>query len=113
MGRDDPRPYARGAMQSLPAVLAHAQKARRPVGVLAGMTPALLAFAALDACAPLHGDALLQGARPGADTAAMVAMPGGTFMMGSPDSVGERQEHPQHSVTVRPFELDRTLVTVS
>lgn len=43
----------------------------------------------------------------------MAAMPGGTFMMGSPASVGEAQEHPQHPVTVAAFRLDQTLITVN
>jgi formylglycine-generating enzyme required for sulfatase activity len=43
----------------------------------------------------------------------LVAIPGGTFLMGSPDNVGAKQEHPQHKVTLNPFQLDRTLVTVN
>ena len=43
----------------------------------------------------------------------MAAISGGTWMMGSPDGVGARQEHPQHRASVGPFELDKSLVTVS
>jgi formylglycine-generating enzyme required for sulfatase activity len=44
---------------------------------------------------------------------AMVPIPNRTFVMGSPEGVGARQEHPAHTVTVPAFELDATLVTVS
>ena len=40
----------------------------------------------------------------------MVAIPGGTFQMGSND--GDADEKPVHSVSVRPFCMDRTEVTV-
>lgn len=33
----------------------------------------------------------------------MVAIPGGTFAMGSPEGRGYDDEHPQHEVTVAPF----------
>lgn len=42
-----------------------------------------------------------------------VTIPGGTFMMGSPDGVGEDSEHPQHQVTVQSFKMLKTEVTVS
>ncbi len=44
---------------------------------------------------------------------AMVAVPGGTFVMGSPRSepLRDSDESPQHKVTVRPFWLARTEVT--
>jgi formylglycine-generating enzyme required for sulfatase activity len=42
-----------------------------------------------------------------------VPIPGGTFQMGSPDGVGEDDEHPQHEVTVPDFEILQTEVTVA
>jgi formylglycine-generating enzyme required for sulfatase activity len=42
----------------------------------------------------------------------MVTVAGGTMTMGSPDGIGAPQEHPQHAVTIKTFELDRDLVTV-
>ena len=46
-------------------------------------------------------------------TLEMVSIPGGTFLMGSPDSEKERydSESPQHRVTVAPFFMGKTLVT--
>ncbi|NET55580.1 MAG: formylglycine-generating enzyme family protein [Symploca sp. SIO2E6] len=43
----------------------------------------------------------------------MVAIPGGTFMMGSPDREKRRvaEEIPQHSVTVKPFYLGKFTIT--
>ncbi|MFH7245676.1 MAG: formylglycine-generating enzyme family protein [Spirulina sp.] len=43
----------------------------------------------------------------------MVLIPGGTFMMGSPDDEPERfdREGPQHEVTVPPFFMAKTLIT--
>ncbi|MBW4517956.1 MAG: formylglycine-generating enzyme family protein [Timaviella obliquedivisa GSE-PSE-MK23-08B] len=43
----------------------------------------------------------------------MVAIPGGTFVMGSPDSEAERgdDESPQHSVTIAPFYMGKFAVT--
>ena len=41
----------------------------------------------------------------------MVALPGGTFQMGSTD--GDDDEQPVHEVTLRAFALDRTEVTVA
>jgi formylglycine-generating enzyme len=37
---------------------------------------------------------------------------GGAFFMGSPDGVGNDDEHPRHAVTVAPFVLDKYEVTV-
>jgi Caspase domain/Sulfatase-modifying factor enzyme 1 len=36
-------------------------------------------------------------------TIEMVAIPGGTFMMGSPEGEGNDRERPQHQVTIQPF----------
>src|SRR5947207_827373 len=43
----------------------------------------------------------------------MVAIPGGTFLMGSPESEKGRSddEGPQHAVKVRPFWMGKTEVT--
>lgn len=41
-----------------------------------------------------------------------LAVPGGTFMAGSPDGVGFDNEHPIHAVTLAPFLLDKYEVTV-
>jgi formylglycine-generating enzyme required for sulfatase activity len=42
-----------------------------------------------------------------------VRIPGGTFMMGSPEGVGQDDERPRHEVTVTDFEMMRTEVTIS
>ncbi len=42
----------------------------------------------------------------------LIALPGGTFWMGSADGVGESNEHPRHEVTVSGFELCETEVSV-
>jgi formylglycine-generating enzyme required for sulfatase activity len=44
--------------------------------------------------------------------AGMVRVPAGTFRMGSPDEEGGANEHPQHEVTLSPYCIDRTEVTV-
>ncbi len=41
-----------------------------------------------------------------------VALAGGSFTMGSPAGAGSDDERPQHAVTVGPFCIDRTEVTV-
>jgi formylglycine-generating enzyme required for sulfatase activity len=41
----------------------------------------------------------------------MVAIPGGTFLMGSPKGEGYANEKPQHSVTVQPFLMGKYPVT--
>jgi len=43
----------------------------------------------------------------------MVLIPGGTFQMGSPEGVGDDDEHPQHAETVATFCMDKTEVTVA
>jgi len=42
-----------------------------------------------------------------------IPIPGGAFMMGSPEGVGEDDEHPRHQVSVPDFEMLRSEVTVS
>ena len=41
----------------------------------------------------------------------LVAIQGGTFWMGSPDGVGEKNERPRHQVTVAPFYMGKYPVT--
>ena len=41
----------------------------------------------------------------------LLTLPGGSFLMGSPDGVGEKSEHPQHRVQIKPFRLGRYPVT--
>jgi formylglycine-generating enzyme required for sulfatase activity len=41
----------------------------------------------------------------------MVAIPGGTFLMGSPKGYGYPDEHPQHKVLVAPFLMGKYPVT--
>jgi formylglycine-generating enzyme required for sulfatase activity len=67
---------------------------------------------ALFACSPL---AACARAAQSASTRVRdtVAIPAGTFLMGSAPGVGDPQEHPRHGVSVRAFRLDRALVTVS
>ena len=51
-------------------------------------------------------ECLAQGAR-----FEFVGIPGGTFLMGSPDGIGESIEHPQHQVTLAPFYMGKYPVT--
>lgn len=44
-------------------------------------------------------------------TIEMVSIPGGTFMMGSPESEGDADERPQHQVTIKPFFMGKFTVT--
>ena len=44
-------------------------------------------------------------------TLEMVAIPGGTFMMGSPEGEGYNKEKPQHEVTLQPFLMGKYSVT--
>ncbi|PHJ57773.1 serine/threonine protein kinase [Nostoc linckia z18] len=41
----------------------------------------------------------------------MVSIPGGTFIMGSPDNKGKANERPQHQVTVREFLMGKYQIT--
>jgi formylglycine-generating enzyme required for sulfatase activity len=43
--------------------------------------------------------------------AGMLNIKGGSFLMGSPEGEGEPHEHPQHTVEVDSFYMDKTLVT--
>ncbi|HEX3474273.1 MAG TPA: SUMF1/EgtB/PvdO family nonheme iron enzyme [Kofleriaceae bacterium] len=52
------------------------------------------------------------GAASGSCPAGMVPIPAGTFRMGSPDGVGDLDEHPQHEVTLLAYCIDKTEVTV-
>ncbi|MEI6519753.1 MAG: SUMF1/EgtB/PvdO family nonheme iron enzyme [bacterium] len=47
------------------------------------------------------------------DAAEMVWVPGGTFIMGSPNGVGEKNEHPAHEVTLSGFWIYKYDVTVA
>lgn len=47
----------------------------------------------------------------GKDGAPMVLIPAGKFQMGSPDSEGENDEHPRHTVALSAFYLDKYEVT--
>ncbi len=42
-----------------------------------------------------------------------VTIPGGTFMMGSAEGIGNDNERPQHEVTVQTFRMSKTEVTVA
>lgn len=44
-------------------------------------------------------------------TLEMVSIPGGTYMMGSPEYEGDADERPQHQVTVKPFFMGKFPVT--
>ncbi|BCL36538.1 formylglycine-generating enzyme family protein [Nostoc sp. MS1] len=44
-------------------------------------------------------------------TIEMVYVPGGTFMMGSPKEEGQKEETPQHEVTIKPFFMSKYPVT--
>ncbi|MDJ0904336.1 MAG: formylglycine-generating enzyme family protein [Xenococcus sp. MO_188.B8] len=41
----------------------------------------------------------------------MIAIPGGTFMMGSPKGKGSDSERPQHQVTIKPFFMGKYPIT--
>ena len=97
-----------------------ADQRRRSRARLASMwkaiVPCALLWLGLAACVktgapPVAGPATAPTAS--ADHAGMVRVPGGTFQMGSPDGEGDDNEHPRHQVTVSPFYMDVTEVTVA
>ncbi|MCA9519441.1 MAG: SUMF1/EgtB/PvdO family nonheme iron enzyme [Myxococcales bacterium] len=45
-------------------------------------------------------------------TADDLEVPSGAFLMGSPEGIGRADEHPQRSVTLAPFRIDRTEVRI-
>jgi formylglycine-generating enzyme required for sulfatase activity len=53
------------------------------------------------------------GAPPGRCPEGMVAVPAGTFRMGSPEGEGDTDEQPQHEVTLSAYCMDTTEVTVA
>jgi sulfatase modifying factor 1 len=56
---------------------------------------------------PPSGEATARGCPAG-----MVPVSAGKFMMGSPEGVGDADEHPQHEVTLSAYCIDKTEVTV-
>ena len=72
---------------------------------------AVLSCMVLAACSasltPVAGET---STRP-ADNMAMVYVPAGDFLMGSPDGEGKNDEHPQHTVYLDAFWIDRYEVT--
>jgi formylglycine-generating enzyme required for sulfatase activity len=52
-------------------------------------------------------------AAPGRCPQGTLLVPGGAFHMGSPDGDGAPDEHPRHAVTLSPYCIDRTEVTVA
>jgi formylglycine-generating enzyme required for sulfatase activity len=57
-----------------------------------------------------QASAITQNLPQGA-TLERVYIPGGKFLMGSPDGVGNATEHPQHQVTIAPFFMSKYPVT--
>src|SRR5262249_14179368 len=53
------------------------------------------------------------GAAPGGCPEGMIAVPAGSFRIGSPEGEGSPSEHPQHEVTLSAYCIDRTEVTVA
>ncbi len=61
---------------------------------------------------PEHSRCMRLDGAPARVTEGCVELAGGTFLMGAPTGEGSDQERPQHRVTVSPFCIDRTEVTV-
>ena len=57
-------------------------------------------------------DQSLKNEITGRDGAPMVLVPAGEFTMGSPDGVGSKSEHPQHTVELDAYYIDQYEVTV-
>lgn len=58
-----------------------------------------------------HANKQIDNKYPETATGEMITFKGGTFLMGSNE--GRPQERPAHKVTVKPFRIDKTLVTVA
>jgi formylglycine-generating enzyme required for sulfatase activity/serine/threonine protein kinase len=86
----------------------------RPALVIAAALAALgLALAAYQRLGGGHPAPRTGAASPGPCPADMVAVPAGTFQMGSPGDIGDADEHPPHPVTLSAYCIDRTEVTVA
>lgn len=83
-------------------------KTRPAADLLLSLIAALVVMAAVPACAQKKTK-LAASSRDRAGIA-WVAIPGGTFMMGSEDESDDGK--PVHRVTVRPFQMAKTPVTV-
>ena len=75
-------------------------------GLLAALYCCTMAAAAPAALTPASGS-------PASGAPPMVRIPGGTFAMGSAGAQAEPFEGPVHQVSVKPFWMDRTEVTVA
>jgi formylglycine-generating enzyme required for sulfatase activity len=112
-------PVSRPAVAHPPEPLCFAAKLRN-----AGSVKRLLVLFALVSCGhdvPARAPPLRAEASTSADAALhtgtcssdMVHVPGGTFSMGSPDTIGDAREHPQHRVSLSAYCIDKTEVTVA
>jgi formylglycine-generating enzyme required for sulfatase activity len=104
--------YARIA-QGLAAVGAgDADRFQAVAGALRGETPRTWAMSdeGLEPSGPTpFRDSFVDGSAEGPE---MVWLPGGTFRMGSPEGVGEKNEHPAHPVTLSHYAVGQHPVTV-
>jgi formylglycine-generating enzyme required for sulfatase activity/tRNA A-37 threonylcarbamoyl transferase component Bud32 len=123
--RDPARRFASGAalceaLEALAAAdpsLALARPRRRRWHHLGGRRALLAAAATIAALGIALVAAHLPGGEPPSSPgagcpASMVAVPAGRFAMGSPEGVGDADEHPRHQVTLPAYCIDRTEVTV-
>src|SRR5580700_662058 len=67
-------------------------------------------FAVILGCLFFISGAQAEQAKP-VNTNEMVLIPAGNFQMGSPDGVGDQDEHPQHQVYLDAFYIDKYPVT--